>query len=249
MVFRITILFLVALGIFVGLRLALGRQKITVRQFFLIYAAAIAGLVLLYLGITGRLHWLFTIIGVILPFIFRIIPFVLQLMNLRQAVSWFQRMTTGQAPSSGQTSDLNTRFLAVTLDHDSGRMDGRVLEGSFEGRLLSDLALESLIDLLREVAVDADSENVLRAYLDRAHPDWSGEDMDQGNGAPYEGGAITIKDAYDILGLEPGATKDDIREAHRHLIRDHHPDRGGSTWLAARINEAKEVLLRHIGEG
>ena len=89
----------------------------------------------------------------------------------------------------------------------------------------------------------------VRALRRPLHPDWSGEDNNQGSGAPYQGGAISIKDAYDILGLEPGANKDDIRDAHRQLIKTHHPDRGGSTWLAARINEAKEVLLRHIDEG
>lgn len=250
MVLRLTILFLVALGIFVGLRLILGKRQVTVRQFFLIYAAALAGLVLLYLGVTGRLPWLFSVIGAILPFIFRIVPAVLQFMHLKRAGNWFQRMTTGQAPASGQTSELNTRFFAMTLDHDSGHMDGRVLEGRFEGRMLSDLSLESLQALLSEVAADADSENVLRAYLDRNHEGWSDDGRDPGGReSTTTSGALTVNDAYDILGLEPGASRDDIREAHRRLIRTHHPDRGGSTWLAARINEAKEVLLQHLGEG
>ncbi len=250
MVFRLTLLFLIALAVFVALRLALGRRQVTVRQFFLIYAAALVGLVLLYLGVTGRLNWLFAVLGVLLPFLFRIIPFVLQLMNLKQAVNWFQRMTTGSAPSSGQKSELNTRFFAMTLDHDSGAMDGRVLEGRFEGQQLSDLSLDSLLDLLHEVSVDADSENVLRAFLDREHPEWAeGQEREDSSARSTSNEALSVDDAYDILGLEPGASKQDIRDAHRRLIKTHHPDHGGSTWLAARINEAKEVLMRHLGEG
>lgn len=257
MVFRLAIFFLIALGVFAGLRLLLGKKPITVRQFGLIYVAALGGLVLLYLAVTGRLHWLFSVLGLVLPFVFRIIPFVLQAMNLKQAVTWFQRMTTGSTPSSGQTSELNTRFLAMTLDHDSGNMDGRILLGQFEGQRLSDLTLASLMTLLREVSADSDSESVLRAYLDRAHPDWQAEYGDTGQGPdPDDGthrgnrdsGGVSVKDAFDILGLDPGADRNAVREAHRKLMRQHHPDRGGSTWLAARINEAKEVLLRHLGD-
>jgi len=240
MVFRLALIFLVALGVFVGLRMLLARKPITVRQFGLIYAAVLAGLVLLYLGVTGRLHWLFSVLGIVLPFMFRIIPFVLQLMNLKQAVGWFQRMTTGSTPSSGQTSELNTRFFAMTLDHDSGHMDGRVLEGSCQGRMLSELSLESLLSLLREVSVDTDSESVLRAYLDRIHPDWQ-EQSDAGSGPEIREGNLSIDDAYDILGLGPDADKKAVRDAHRRLIRQHHPDHGGSNYLAARINEAKDV--------
>lgn len=251
MVIRIAILFLVAVFIFVGLRLLLGKRKVSLRQFFLLYAAALGGMVLLYLGATGRLHWLFTVLGVLLPFVFRIIPFVLQMMNLKQAVSWFQKMTTGSQASSGQSSQLDTRFFKMSLDHDSGRMDGRVLEGNFEGRALSDLSLESLLALLQEVAVDADSENVLRAYLDREHPDWSGhaDDNESAGTGGSDSGNVSVRDAYDILGLEPGADAKDVKAAHRKLIRTHHPDHGGSTYLAARINAAKEVLLKHLDEG
>ncbi|MDZ7684361.1 MAG: molecular chaperone DnaJ [Gammaproteobacteria bacterium] len=247
MVFRLAIGFLIALAVFAGLRMLLAKKRITVRQFGLIYAAALVGLVLLFLGVTGRLHWLFTVLGIALPFMLRIIPFVLQLMNLKQAVSWFQRMTSGSTPSSGQTSELNTRFFAMMLDHDSGHMDGRVLEGQFQGRLLSDLGLDALLSLLQEVTVDADSENVLRAYLDRAHPDWQAE-ASAGSGPEIREGNLSVDDACDILGSEPGADKKAIREAHRRLIRQNHPDHGGSNYLAARINEAKDVLLRHLGD-
>jgi len=249
---RLAMLFLIALAVFVLLRFMLAKKPVSVRQFGLLYAATLAGLVLLYLGLTGRLHWLFSVLGVALPFLCRAVPIVLHFLNLKQAFDWVRRMSTigsgGARARPGQQSELNTRFFAMTLDHDSGRMDGRVLEGRHEGHMLSDLALADLLSLLQEVAVDPDSENVLRAYLERVHPEWA-DQADAGEAPGRQDGNLSVNDAYDILGLEPGAGRDEVRAAHRRLIKSIHPDHGGSNWLAARINEAREVLLQHLDAG
>jgi curved DNA-binding protein CbpA len=53
---------------------------------------------------------------------------------------------------------------------------------------------------------------------------------------------MTEAEALRILGLEPGASRDDIRAAYHRLMRRVHPDLGGSDELAAMINAAKERL-------
>lgn len=60
---------------------------------------------------------------------------------------------------------------------------------------------------------------------------------------PRPSGAMTREEAYDVLGLRPGATEAEIRAAHRRLMRGAHPDGGGSDWLASRVNQARDVLL------
>lgn len=61
--------------------------------------------------------------------------------------------------------------------------------------------------------------------------------------SPSSGGRMTRQEAYEVLGLRPGASRADIQDAHRRLMRGAHPDAGGSDWLAARINQARDRLL------
>lgn len=146
--------------------------------------------------------------------------------------------------SAGQVSQVRTAFLEMALDHDSGAMTGRVLAGRYRGAALEALDLKALLALLAEV--DDESRALLVPYLDRRHPGW-GENAqgDAATGRVMPGdGKMTQQEAYQILGLETGASADAIGRAHRTLMKKFHPDQGGSTYLAARINEAKEVLLR-----
>jgi hypothetical protein len=148
--------------------------------------------------------------------------------------------------SSGQTSRVRARFIDARLDHDSGALSGRVLEGRFEGRELDDLGQSELIDLIGDAAADADSVALIEAYLDRRFPGWRDdidEDVGLGAGGATNASAMTDEEAYEVLGLSPGASEADIRAAHRRLLKGVHPDQGGSTFLAARINQAKDWLL------
>ncbi len=148
--------------------------------------------------------------------------------------------------STGQVSRVRSAFLEMELDHDSGAMRGRILAGKYEGVSLDALDPPTLIGLLGEI--DNDSRQLLMAYLDRREPRW--RENAEGNAASGNGsnaastGKMTEQEAYQILGLQPGATAQDIGRAHRFLMKKLHPDQGGSTYLAARVNEAKDVLLR-----
>ena len=154
--------------------------------------------------------------------------------------------TTG---STNGASRVRTDWFEMELDHDTGAMNGVVLRGTHSGAALDDLTVEQLRTVTRELVRSQDEESVqlLEAYLDRRTPGWrDGEDGGDsaGLGAAQGAGAMGEQEAYDVLGLSPGASETEIREAHRRLMKGAHPDAGGSSELAARLNEAKDVLLR-----
>jgi DnaJ-domain-containing protein 1 len=148
--------------------------------------------------------------------------------------------------ATGQVSRVRTAFLEMELDHDAGRMRGRILAGPHQGASLDSLDVTTLIGLLG--VIDAGSRDLLAAYLDRRQPGWrddaQGDAAARRGRASARGGKMTEEEAYQILGLQPGASAQDIARAHRSLIKKLHPDQGGSNYLAARVNEAKDVLLR-----
>lgn len=147
--------------------------------------------------------------------------------------------------SAGQTSSIATGTLEVELDHDTGAITGRVLKGMFEGRAIESLKPVEIALLWRDCQFhDPQSAQILEAYLDRMHPSWR-EDMARGEREMGSGadGRMTLDEAREILGVEEGASDDEIRRAHRELMLKLHPDRGGSTYLASKVNEAKDVLL------
>lgn len=147
--------------------------------------------------------------------------------------------------SQGQISRVRSAFIEMELDHDTGQMRGRMIAGRHEGASLDALPVATLAGLLAEI--DDESRALLAAYLDRREPRWREHgqaDAAAGRGAAPSGGKMTEEEAYQILGLQPGASADDVGRAHRSLMKKLHPDQGGSTYLAARVNEAKEVLLR-----
>ncbi|MBB3064432.1 DnaJ domain-containing protein [Limibacillus halophilus] len=187
------------------------------------------------------------------------LPFLLPLMvRLPRLI---RRLKTLRGAAPGGSSSVSTRFLRMELDHSTGRLDGEVREGPFEGQKLSGLTEEQLLELWRLCHVhDEESAAVLEAYLDRTRGDaWrdalneaeadesarrrerAGASGSQAGSA--QTGAMTREEALAVLGLEPDAKDEDIRKAHRRLMQQLHPDHGGSNYLAAKVNAAKQQLL------
>jgi hypothetical protein len=151
----------------------------------------------------------------------------------------------GAQRSTGQTSRVRSQFLDMSLDHDSGALSGQIVEGPHAGHALDEFDLPQLVAVMS--SFDAESVALLESYLDRRFPAWRQDaqgDAAGGQRRAASSGKMTDEEAYQILGLQPGAGRDDISRAHRALMKKLHPDQGGSTYLAARVNEAKDTLLR-----
>ena len=210
------------------------------RNLFLVTAALLLVVLLIVLGrLPGQ--WILAPLGAAGAFLLRLLPAAFRFLPLwRMLGARLSPGTTGQR----QTSTLRTEYFEMELVHDSGDLDGNILQGAFAGRKLSDLGLAELRQLHGECGGDADSRQVLEAYLDRGHGDWRGGA--EHNAEQHEGAAeITMNRqlALEILGLEAGAGRDEIIRAHRQLMRKFHPDRGGSDYFSKKINAAKELLL------
>jgi hypothetical protein len=139
-------------------------------------------------------------------------------------------------------SQFRTKSLAVEVNFSTRQMDGEVLDGEFAGRRLSDLSAEeakTLSDSLRET--DRESYVLMQAYMMRNGR--GGDEQSQQDSTPGGFSDLSNEEALKILGLENGASKEDIGKAHKRLIQRLHPDRGGSDYLAAKINAAKDQLI------
>lgn len=143
----------------------------------------------------------------------------------------------------GQASQVRTAWLDMNLDHDSGTLDGTVLKGGHAGRRLGELTQPELLTLYEDLlAEDGEGARLLEAYLERVHPGWRGEGGG-GQDTPAGSATMTEDEAWDVLGLQPGASRADILAAYKALMLKLHPDRGGSDYLAARVNQARAILL------
>ena len=188
------------------------------------------------LTLTGRMHWVgaaitgaFVFLRQILPWVIRALPFLNKL--------------RAQSAQSGQSS-IQTNHLSATLDHGSGYIDGEIIEGPHKGWLLSELSIMQLEDLLAHYQTeDEESAELLEAYIDqrRQQADQNSEQQRSANRAASDQSARA--EALAILGLDEGSTEDEVVAAHRSLIQKLHPDRGGNDFLAAKINQAKDILL------
>ena len=205
----------------------------------------LAGILLIWLMASGRLGWLVPVIGGLVAVVVRMLPLIARLAPALHRLWTLKRSSMGgPAPANG--SVVEARFVRMRLDHDSGEMSGEVLEGVFAGRQINDLTMAEVVQLLQIcLQHDADSAALVKAYLDRIYgEEWQASAAEGGSGhEPSGGDAMTIEEACQVLGVSRDASKQEIIEAHRRLIQRMHPDRGGTDYLAAKINQAKELLL------
>ena len=250
MIFRLLALLILPVLAYFAVKSISERYKFTQRQSRVLFLIVAALLVVAVLILLGRLPvgFIFAPLGAAAAFILRFLPTILRLLPMWQILK--SRTASARPRQEGQSSTIRTEFLAMELKHDSGDMDGKVLKGEFSNSLLSSLSLEQLLILHGECIVDNDSSQVLEAYIERQYPGWR-EHVDQGQSQREH---VQVSDetrmdrqlAMEILGMEDPITKQDVTKAHRQLMQKLHPDRGGSDYLAKKINAAKEYLLNEL---
>ncbi|MDJ0955221.1 MAG: DnaJ domain-containing protein [Arenicellales bacterium] len=245
---RLVLLFIVVVLAVVFIHWLLKEDPKKVAQYLRRGTLWFAIVAIVLLAATGRLNWIFAAVAAALPFLGRILSLLRFVPILSQLYSHIQSSRAAGAYQSGgpakmQTSQVNSRFLRMTLEHDSGKMDGEILEGELKGKRLSELDLPQLQRLLRQYKQqDDESFALLEAYLDRVYgEDWREPGAEQGH--TISDGPMSEQEAREILGVTAKATDEEITNAHRRLMQKLHPDRGGSTYLAAKINQAKDLLL------
>lgn len=198
---------------------------------------------LLFVGLaaTGRLGWVVPLAGALLAALLRLLPGLIPLLPI------LQRLWRRKTFDAAGESVVETPFLRMRLDLTTGEIRGEVLAGRQAGRQLYDLSPADLrelhADLLR---ADAESARLLEAYLDRVMgAGWrAGAGAEDAAAGASQSGKMSRAEALAILGLKEGVQREAIVDAHRRLMQKLHPDRGGSDYLAAKINQAKDVLLR-----
>jgi hypothetical protein len=238
---RILLLLGLGVGLFLVLRWLFRQPPRVYWQWIAVLLAA----GLLTLVLTGRAHWLAAVFAAMLPFVRGLLTLLGHIPLLKRMLAGVDASKSKSEPRSGQASTVQSKYIRMTLNHDSGDINGEVLTGQFKGRALDQLNLEALLQLLRECQDDEESVALLQTYLDREHADtWQQQAGAQGQQrAPSAPGAMSREEALQILGLSADASEAEIIETHRRLMQKLHPDRGGSAYLAATINLAKDKLL------
>lgn len=214
------------------------------QRFRLLKWLALILVIALFVGLaaSGRLSWLFALVASILPLIPRLLNWLLKIVApLYSMLGFFKSRGVAGSPT------IETEFFRMAVDFIKGGMDGQVLKGEFQGRRLAELSIEELMRLLASVAqLDQESAALLTAFLDRYHSGWRQHrsDTEQPSQNWQSHAEMSEQEAREILGVSEQATEQEIQAAHRRLIQKLHPDRGGSDYLAIKINQARDRLLR-----
>lgn len=248
MIFRLLLLILLPLMAYFFVKSISQRYSLSARQntalFFVVASLLVVGVLIAI----GRLPAQFILapIGIAATFLLRMLPTLMRLLPMWHLFKG--RATSAAKPKGDQVSTIRTAYFDMELQHDDGSMEGIVLRGNFAQQKLSTLQLQDLLKLYEEVRQDADSAQVLEAYIDRNFPDWRehAQEHHHDSPAPESGTMMTESLALEILGLDETADKQQVIKAHRGLMQKLHPDRGGSDYLAQKINAARDYLIENL---
>lgn len=222
--------------------LYLRNRKKPTKQQMIKLGLVVGGLFFILMALTGRASIIFAAIGALMTAGMRYYPLIIRHWpQIRRLYS----KHVNPSGAAGRASKVTTPLFVMILDHDSGHMDAKITDGSFNGRHLSELSIEELKSFYRFCqGKDAQAMRILESYIQRERiAEW--QDAPNNENQAASSGKTSLGEAWDILGLQPGAGKKEIIEAHRRLMSRMHPDKGGSNYLAAKINEAKKILLQN----
>ena len=235
MLFIVTIIIavLVGLGLLCYLFVKTPAARLKRFLFWGVGILSVGVLIFLLYRLSGSFIWSWIVF--LIPLILRWRGLIQQIRNAAKTVS---------GPTKDQVSSVHTEFLEMSLHHDTGEMSGLIKKGEKKGQKIESLNLNQLFELLDEAKSDATSIQLLERFLDKKFDEnWRDKYQRTRQNSHYNTATIDRSQALDILGLTDPVTREEIKEAHRRLMLANHPDRGGSTFLATQINEAKDFLL------
>ncbi len=199
-----------------------------------------AGLLLIAMVAMMRAPAFFALIGMALTQAMRAAPLLIKY------APWIAKNMGLEIPGMA-SSTLRANSLLLTMNSQTGQIDGTVLQGPFNGRRLSELNNDDLLNFYQTCEKsDPDALQLLQTYISRERKQWTGSHYQQSSSAAQENEDLSIREACDILGVKNDASKKMILEAYRVLMRQLHPDKGGSNYLAAKVNAAKQLLLKQL---
>ena len=235
MLFIVTIIIavLVGLGLLCYLFIKTPAARLKRFLFWGVGILSVGVLIFLLYRLSGSFIWSWIVF--LIPLILRWKGLIKQIRNAAKTVS---------GPTKDQVSSVNTEFLEMSLHHDTEEMSGLIKKGEKTGQRIESLNLNQLFELLDEAKSDATSIQLLERFLDKKFDEnWRVKYQGTRQNSHYNAATIDRSQALDVLGLTDPVTREQIKDAHRRLMLANHPDRGGSTFLATQINEAKDFLL------
>jgi hypothetical protein len=233
---RLILLLAIAAVVYILARRIAGLPPHRRRSEYLKLGAGVAVVAVVLLTLAGKMHWVGAALTGLLVAGRQALPLLIRLFPMLASLK-------SRGAASPKQSTVSTAILRMHLDHETGSLCGEVLEGPFKDWRLDEMDREQLEEL-REYCVTRDPESLqlLEGYLEQRFADASRGEEQQEQPASADG--MSRKEALEILGLGEGADHDAVVTAHRKLMQKLHPDRGGSDYLAAKINQAKDLLLK-----